>query len=67
MVFEIEDLVDPVVVLELVRLDVLRVEHSAVNDHQPGFWRGRGSLLCPGHDEEVNWSCVSHTRYDALT
>src|SRR5436309_16116746 len=38
---EVENLVDPVVVLDLVRVDVLRVEHSAVNDHQPVFWRGR--------------------------
>lgn len=53
--FEVENLLDPVVVLELVRLDVLRVGHSAVKDHQPGFWRGRGSSVCSGCGEEVNW------------
>lgn len=67
MAFEVENLVDPVLVLELVRLDVLRVGHSAVKDHQPGFWRGRDASVCSGYGEEVNWFCVSHIRCDALT
>ena len=54
MAFEVEDLVDPVMVLELVRLDVLRVGHPAIKDHQPGFWRGRASSVCSGYGEEVN-------------
>ena len=67
MAFEVEDLVDPVMVLELVRLDVLRLGHPAIKDHQPSLWRGRASSVCSGYGEEVNWFCVSHIRCAART
>ncbi len=34
MAFQVEDLVDPIVVSELIRLNMLRVRHASIHDDQ---------------------------------